>query len=66
MSRSSEAETTATKDVDVEATSQSDFLSELPGEVEMSLFDHLEELRIADFLFADSRSAKCDWLFHFR
>ncbi len=49
MSRSSEAETTATKDVDVEATSQSDFLSELPGEVEMSLFDHLEELRMRIF-----------------
>ena len=42
---STETETTTTKDFDVEATSQEEFLDELPGEVEMSLFDHLEELR---------------------
>lgn len=45
MSRSSETETSTTKGFDVENTSQEEFLSELPGEVEMSLFDHLEELR---------------------
>ncbi|MEM6753178.1 MAG: twin-arginine translocase subunit TatC, partial [Cyanobacteria bacterium P01_C01_bin.38] len=44
MSRSTEAETTTVKDV-VDNKSQSEYLSELPGEVEMSLFDHLEELR---------------------
>ncbi|MGB3651936.1 MAG: twin-arginine translocase subunit TatC [Rivularia sp. (in: cyanobacteria)] len=48
MTRSSEAETTTTKDIDVEAT-RSDILDELPGEVEMSLFDHLEELRLRIF-----------------
>ncbi len=48
MTRSSEAETTTTKDIDVNAT-QSDILDELPGEVEMSLFDHLEELRLRIF-----------------
>ena len=49
MTRSQESETTTTKDVDVDTTSESDFLSELPGEVEMSLFDHLEELRLRIF-----------------
>ncbi|NJL78649.1 MAG: twin-arginine translocase subunit TatC [Richelia sp. RM2_1_2] len=43
MTSSPKAETTTT-DIDLEATSQ-DVLDELPGEVEMSLFDHLEELR---------------------
>ncbi|MFM2314600.1 MAG: hypothetical protein RLZZ04_3876, partial [Cyanobacteriota bacterium] len=28
---------------------QEDYLNELPGEVEMSLFDHLEELRLRLF-----------------
>ncbi|MEB3217263.1 MAG: twin-arginine translocase subunit TatC [Nostocales cyanobacterium 94392] len=44
MTSSQEAETATTKDIDLEATSE-DILDELPGEVEMSLFDHLEELR---------------------
>ncbi|MEA5599137.1 twin-arginine translocase subunit TatC [Rivularia sp. UHCC 0363] len=44
MTRSQEAETATKTDIDVDATSQ-DVLDELPGEVEMSLFDHLEELR---------------------
>ncbi|NEP61151.1 MAG: twin-arginine translocase subunit TatC [Symploca sp. SIO2G7] len=33
----------------VESTEQSDYLDELPNEVEMSLFDHLEELRTRIF-----------------
>lgn len=45
MTSSQEAESTSTKDIDTNGTSQEDFLDELPGEVEMSLFDHLEELR---------------------
>ncbi|MBE9214864.1 twin-arginine translocase subunit TatC [Plectonema cf. radiosum LEGE 06105] len=44
MTSSPKAETTTTTDIDMEATSP-DILDELPGEVEMSLFDHLEELR---------------------
>ncbi|MBF2014059.1 MAG: twin-arginine translocase subunit TatC [Rivularia sp. T60_A2020_040] len=44
MTSSPKAETTTTTDIDLETTSQ-DILDELPGEVEMSLFDHLEELR---------------------
>ncbi len=47
MTHSQEVESTTTKDID--ATSQADFLDELPGEVEMSLFDHLEELRLRIF-----------------
>ncbi|MGD1910843.1 MAG: twin-arginine translocase subunit TatC [Rivularia sp. (in: cyanobacteria)] len=44
-----ETETTTTKDIDTDTTSQPEFLDELPGEVEMSLFDHLEELRLRIF-----------------
>lgn len=45
MTPSKEAQTTTTTDIDTNGNSQQDFLNELPGEVEMSLFDHLEELR---------------------
>ncbi|MEM7795581.1 MAG: twin-arginine translocase subunit TatC, partial [Cyanobacteria bacterium P01_C01_bin.118] len=33
----------------VESTEQVDYLNELPDEIEMSLFDHLEELRLRIF-----------------
>ncbi|MBU7582793.1 MAG: twin-arginine translocase subunit TatC [Nostoc sp. TH1S01] len=47
MTPSSEADTITNPDIDLEGQGNSDTdpLDELPGEVEMSLFDHLEELR---------------------
>ena len=34
----------------IESNEQVDYLNEFPGEVEMSLFDHLEELRLRSCL----------------
>ncbi|MDJ0734388.1 MAG: twin-arginine translocase subunit TatC [Nostocaceae cyanobacterium] len=47
MTPSQDADTATVPDIDLEEDSNStiDPLDELPGEVEMSLFDHLEELR---------------------
>jgi sec-independent protein translocase protein TatC len=47
MTQSPEVDTTNSPNIDVEEYNQSSTnpLDELPGEVEMSLFDHLEELR---------------------
>ncbi|MDF5711556.1 MAG: twin-arginine translocase subunit TatC [Nostoc sp. S4] len=51
MTPSQDVDTVTAPDIDPEAdgNSQTDPLDELPGEVEMSLFDHLEELRLRIF-----------------
>ncbi|WP_138497643.1 twin-arginine translocase subunit TatC [Nostoc sp. PA-18-2419] len=51
MTPSQDVDTITAPDIDPEAdgNSQTDPLDELPGEVEMSLFDHLEELRLRIF-----------------
>jgi sec-independent protein translocase protein TatC len=47
MTPSQDVDTVTTPDIDQERSgnSETDPLDDLPGEVEMSLFDHLEELR---------------------
>ncbi|GCE62216.1 hypothetical protein MiAbB_04161 [Microcystis aeruginosa NIES-4285] len=44
-----------------------EFLDELPGEVEMSLFDHLEELRRRIFYsLINCRGCGCGGMFYLR
>ncbi|MBD2678709.1 MULTISPECIES: twin-arginine translocase subunit TatC [Nostoc] len=51
MTPSQDVDTVTVPDINTEAdgNSETDPLDELPGEVEMSLFDHLEELRLRIF-----------------